>query len=603
MALKRKTMEEIIELLKSVRDGAKYALGCLKSGDDRTFLTLMMDVEKAVRKVQDTLEPVGAELTCSQCFNIIENILYSIDNMAKRIESNDKRRGEIILEFEIIPLLAELKEDLYFFTLIYPNKERMKEYYKNEFAKNHENEYVRDGKTRFDVSLVVTAWNKLDYTKKCIESLLKYTDLKGLNCELITVNHGSSDGTEEYFESLPNEKKINFKKNMCATVSTYCGRIVESKYFVFINNDVILTTSWLENLLVCVRSDKTIAYAGPVTSNISNLQSIPVTYRNMDEMQSFAKGFNISNSDLWDERIKLCPPVSIINVEIANKIGFADRYYRFMEFSDDDAGILFRRNGYKQILLRDTFCHHFGSITLGESQKKNNTLGTSRQLFIDKHGFEPWSHGFCYELYVINALEFDKKKHVNILGIDAGLGSTPLQIKNELRHQGNRDVCLYNFTQEEQFAPDLKPYSDYFEFDKIENLKSAFDGVTFDYIYIGKNLEEYDNYKNILAVLKTKLNKGGQMVFSISNPYFAQNINSLLSFRFPDGKQRVNFIDANCLNAALQKEFSNCELMLIMQNLPSSLIPLYNSLLQANVGNKNAELLLKSSSIQFTLRG
>lgn len=69
----------------------------------------------------------------------------------------------------------------------------------------------------------------MEYTKKAVESIYKYTDFEKLNVELITVNNGSTDGTEEYFNSLPNEKKINFKHNMLGNnVSMYS---IEGEYW------------------------------------------------------------------------------------------------------------------------------------------------------------------------------------------------------------------------------------------------------------------------------------------------------------------------------------------------------------------------------------
>ena len=55
------------------------------------------------------------------------------------------------------------------------------------------------------VSLVVLAYNNVKYTRECVESIYRHSSQ--LNFELITVNNGSTDGTEEYFSSLPHKKK------------------------------------------------------------------------------------------------------------------------------------------------------------------------------------------------------------------------------------------------------------------------------------------------------------------------------------------------------------------------------------------------------------
>jgi len=603
MTLNEDLAGKIVELLKDAHDGAKHALNAFQTGDINTFARIMSEIQNAILSAQENLAPFSQGLSMSQCFNIITNIQNSIINMVDFISGADSRRAEIILEFEIIPLLAELKEDIYFFCLIYPDKDRMDRYYKEEFARNHQNEYIRDGKARFDVSLVVVAWNKLDYTRQCIESLLKYTDVDGLNCEIITINHGSEDGTKEYFESLPHEKKINFKKNMCTIASSYLLRIAEGKYCVSINNDVILTENWLENLLNCIRSDDLTAIACPVTSNISNHQSIPMSYKNIEEMHKFAASYNVTNPDLWDERVKLCPPVAIMNMDILNMTGFSDRYFVHMEFGDDDTGALFRRNGYKQILMRDTFCHHFGSITLSESQRKNNTLEKSRKLFLDKFGFDPWNHGFCFDIEAINALDCKLQGHVKILGIDAGIGSTPLQIKNELRHNGNREALLYSFTSDKLFEPDLKPYSDYFTLDAIENIEACYEEMQFDFIYIGKMLEEYDCFESFMRSLKKILKKNGQMIFKINNPYNVCALYELSGFKMPGGERRIQRLDPFWLHSYLGNLYAECRIIANKNEIPAQLADFYKYLLKSSNGFANSEIFLKASTFHFAVKG
>lgn len=593
----------IIELLESAREGAKNALDSLKTGDIDMFARIMADVQNAIIAVQEHSKTLSDLLSMSQCFNIIENIFHSVGNMADKIIKSDNRRGEIILEFEIIPLLAELKEDVYFFALIYPDKSRMDRYYKEEFAKNHQNEYIRDGKVRYDVSLVVTAWNKLDYTKLCIESLLKFTDIKGLNCELITINHGSHDGTGEYFESLPHEKKINFKKNMGLIFPSFLIRVVEGRYCVSLNNDVILTKNWLENLLKCIRSDDKIAITCPAVPNTSNLQGIPVSYNSIEKMQEFAAGYNVSNARLWDERIKLCPAVAMLNMDIINKTGFLDRYYIHLEFSDDDNGLLFRRNGYKQILQKDTFCHHFGSVTLGESQRANSTLEKSRKLFFDKHGFDPWGHDFCYDINVINNLDFNLTGRTNILGIDSGMGSTPLQIKNELRQKGNDEAVLYNFTEDTRFELDLKHYSDHFNLGSVKDIGYIYEEEKFDYIYIGKKLEEYDDFESFLLMLKKILKKNGQLIFQINNPYSVLSLYELSAFKIPGGVRRYLRVDPVWLLQHLRSTFSQCDFLALKNEIRDNITGFYNDILNAHDKIEGSEMFLQTAIFQFKLTG
>ena len=65
-----------------------------------------------------------------------------------------------------------------------------------------------------EVSMVVVCYNNLEYTRKCIDSILLYTDIL---YELIVVNNGSTDDTKEYLEAISimedNCKTITLDKN------------------------------------------------------------------------------------------------------------------------------------------------------------------------------------------------------------------------------------------------------------------------------------------------------------------------------------------------------------------------------------------------------
>ena len=53
-------------------------------------------------------------------------------------------------------------------------------------------------------SIILLTFNKLEYTKKCIESIKKYTSG---NYEIIVVDNNSTDGTKEW---LIEQKNINY---------------------------------------------------------------------------------------------------------------------------------------------------------------------------------------------------------------------------------------------------------------------------------------------------------------------------------------------------------------------------------------------------------
>ena len=115
--------------------------------------------------------------------------------------------------------------------------------------------------------MIVLGYNKLEYTKLCVENLLKYIP-DNINYELILINHGSTDNTKMYFEQIAPTKQLDILKNGGSPTASI--RIVEGKYTMSISNDVIVTKNAIENMIRCIESDDNIAWVVPSTPNMCN---------------------------------------------------------------------------------------------------------------------------------------------------------------------------------------------------------------------------------------------------------------------------------------------------------------------------------------------
>ena len=122
-----------------------------------------------------------------------------------------------------------------------------------------------------EVTIIIQAYNRLDKTKRCVESVLENT--KDINYELLLLDNGSIDGTYEYFKSIPYEQKriIRITKNLGAAYIMLLLCLYDlNSYIVILANDIIVTENWLKNLLICIKSDPTIGMVNPACSNTSN---------------------------------------------------------------------------------------------------------------------------------------------------------------------------------------------------------------------------------------------------------------------------------------------------------------------------------------------
>lgn len=380
------------------------------------------------------------------------------------------------------------------------------------------------------VSIVILAYNQLEYTKLCVDSLYKYTP--HIEFELITVDNGSSDGTKEYFEWLPNTKKVHFSENVGGARALNGGvSRADGEYLVFLSNDLIVTSHWLDNLLSCIKSDPQIGMVVPACSASSNFQQVNLEYKSIAEMQCIARQYNVSNANKWEERIRLITYGYITRTKLFFEVGQVETAYSQGGFDDDDFSFKMRRKGYKLIFAKDTFWHHFGSVTISMDYKKHNLLERNRKIFFNKFGVDAWDDA-NFNPEILEVINYPPNpQNIKILGIGNSCGANILQIKNSLREKGVYNVELYYITTQERYLIDLQTVCNnvFCGQDKIELLNNS----KFDYIIVDGLLEEhissYDKGTLFFEQVSKIVEKEGQVIFYSTNPSYYINLVNLLN--------------------------------------------------------------------------
>lgn len=373
------------------------------------------------------------------------------------------------------------------------------------------------------VSIYFLAYNNLEkYTKPAIEALLKYTE--GIDYELLLVDNGSTDGTLEYFKSIPFEKKriYHITKNIGALFgfkgakAFSRGEFLRGKYMVTVNNDILVTKDWLKNMLRCAESDNKIGAVVPVSNYVSNRQCVDLGFTDVNDMQIKAAAYNVSDPRKWEERLRIIPTVILVRAELFNmyEADYGFVYY----FTDDDLSIVWRRFGYRLMVCGDTFVYHAGSVGHNPAQIDED-LRRGREIYKKKHhGIDAWDD-MCGlpQPSIHSCLKNALKREANcILGIDVGCGADLLVLKNELRKMGMFNCVLSAYTQDAKYWLDLKTICDGDVYcQPIEMIHEVLGEDKFDYILLGKDISEYDGEK-IIDVLKQHLTIDGRLIFNVT---------------------------------------------------------------------------------------
>jgi GT2 family glycosyltransferase len=436
------------------------------------------------------------------------------------------------------------------------------------------------------VSIIVLAFNHLEYTKRCIESIYQHTS--HIPFELITVDNGSSDGTAAYFNQLPNRKKVALKANAGPVNGFNAGMIVaDGTYTACISNDFIVTARWMDNLLACISSDEAIGFVSPGADSVSNNQQIECPAADLEAMHRFAEGYNVSDPLKWEERVRLLPCVLMARTGLLKQVGFFDPRFYYGEFADDDISFRIRRAGYKLIFAKDTFTHHAGSVTVGEDQRKHRSLEVSSQIFRDKYGLDAWADA-QFDLHLVEtALDRIKRLkgrqtgQIKIMGINTKCGSTPLQLRNRLKESGYGRASITSYTDQEKYLQDLRTVSDKAVYGPLDGLDAMPDTDLYNLIVLEGGLEAYDAVDKIIGGIRSKLAPGGSFLFKMKNGAYYLELVRWLSERAPIVQMPLkgSFFHLQPLLALLEKiKLPASQLIAVQDQVHPHLSGFYNRL-------------------------
>ena len=520
--------EEMRSLLDVSVEAVEYVQGVLARGEEDSAIAEIMDHLRRIAEGFE-VEYSGATGLLQKVYLYARNIQASVDELRR-----DPSLFTRVFSCEIRPFVLEMQRLWHLAAEVLSDEGRRAQQQAALMQAMRDLHTAPPSEYPYDVSIVLCAYNKLEYTKAAIESIFAHTDFSSGRVELITINNGSDDGTREYFESLPHTKKINLKYNILSfNAAQY---IVEGRYYVGYANDVIATPHWLDHLYTSIESDSYIAQVVPTCNDegVSNDQGIPVPYPNtfagLERMHTFAAAHNHMNPALWEERPVLMPFLAITRTDVY-RMGLLDPIYTRAEFVDDDLSTLLRRTGWRQLLLKDTFMHHFGGVTLGEGRRKaaGNALDEMRRVYYEKWGVDAWDSRGSFI-----AVEDVWKWHAfrageRVLILEPRFGDLACGLVNEYRRSGfapHMTAAVFD----ECYLPD----TDYL-FDVtvtaagIEDV--AAEGGRYDVISAGCYLDELP-LKDVIADLEhlySLLAEDGMLLLPVRNPGSAYELDHIMN--------------------------------------------------------------------------
>ncbi len=232
-------------------------------------------------------------------------------------------------------------------------------------------------------SVVIVTHDQLAYTRACVDSVRLRTDGP---YELVFVDNGSTDGTPDYLRSVPGAKVVLNPDNRGFPAAANQGlRAAAGDQVVLLNNDTVVTTGWLARLLRALHSGPRVGLAGPCSNYVSGEQQVPAGYDDLADLDGFAWDRGKAHDRVTEDTDRLVGFCLLVRRAVLDEVGLLDERFGVGCFEDDDYCRRALGAGWRAVIARDAFVHHFGGRTFaGAGVDFAGLMRRNEQLFRDK---------------------------------------------------------------------------------------------------------------------------------------------------------------------------------------------------------------------------
>ncbi|MBL8882208.1 MAG: glycosyltransferase [Hyphomicrobium sp.] len=241
-----------------------------------------------------------------------------------------------------------------------------------------------------EVSIIVPVYNQINYTIRCLQSLAEHRTQHSF--EVIVMDDVSNDQTQDVLPRIPglryvrNEKNLGFLKNC-----NKAAGLARGKYLVFLNNDTIVLSGWLDSLH---RTFKLHGNVGLVGSKLiypdGRLQEAGgIIWKDASGWNWGRLGnpqhprFNYVRDADYVSGASIMIPRNLFE-----EIGRFDERYAPAYYEDTDLAFALRDKGYRVLYQPKSAVVHFEGISSGTDENR----GVKRYQAVNRKKFaERWA--------------------------------------------------------------------------------------------------------------------------------------------------------------------------------------------------------------------
>ncbi len=236
------------------------------------------------------------------------------------------------------------------------------------------------------VSIIIPTKDKVDYLKRCLDSIFKKTTYQ--NYELIIIDTNSVEKeTYDYYQKIKSNKKITFltwkKEFNYSAVNNFGAKKAKGDYFLLLNNDTeIITPDWIESMLEHAQRPQTGAVGVKLLYPNNRIQHAGVligiggvaNHAMLDYPDSLVQSFPVANSkDIVRNFSAVTAACLMISKTKFFEVNGLNEKFR-IAFNDVDFCLNLSQKGYFNVYTPYAKLYHHESISVGKPTDGSRNL-------------------------------------------------------------------------------------------------------------------------------------------------------------------------------------------------------------------------------------
>lgn len=254
--------------------------------------------------------------------------------------------------------------------------------------------YLNTDKYDVFVNIIIPVFNSPEWTKRCINNVLKNTDYP---FRIIIIDDCSDqymhnclkeyENTYEDIELIVNKENIGFVKSCNKGMS-----ISGSQFDVILNTDALVPPGWLSRLVKCAESDSNIGIVNPLSNGAANI-SIPIApgcnYIGQDE------GLN-NFLPKYPDIVTAVGFCLLLRKSMLDEIGLFDEIYGRGYCEETDLCLRAMQSNWRVVACDNLYIYHRGETSFSD---RSSRYENNMKIFLNRYG----------EQYELAFKEFIKK--------------------------------------------------------------------------------------------------------------------------------------------------------------------------------------------------